>query len=525
MYALVGDDPAQARRLERLRAALEPEYQFRIPEGLSPTSGRGPLGEWLRAQAASTTEVRGLLDELSREETRQLQLRLAERDAWVERARIATIAVLLLGGAGGLAAMLVFTVGVSRRLERVVERSEGLRRGETPDFVDPSGDEIGVLSRRLTDTASRWRLWREEAHEARAAAETANQAKSEFLSRMSHELRTPLNAVLGFAQLLEMDLDDPHQESVRQIRRAGSHLLDLINEVLDIARIEAGELALSPEPVGVWDVIDEAVELMAPLAAARRITIDVTAANECRCHVLADRQRTKQVVLNLLSNAVKYNQDGGTVLLRCVRDGDDAAVVEVRDTGIGIAEADLPRLFTPFERLGAADSEIEGTGVGLAISQQLARAMNGEIEVASAPGLGSTFRLRLPSARKPAALPRPARSADPAGQEPAADGSRLSVLSIEDNLANTRLLHEIVARRPQWRLKTAGQGNSAWIWPRPIPRTSSCWTFICRTSPARRCCAGSRRSRGRPTSRSSSSVPTPRRSVWTGWSWPAPSPT
>lgn len=458
LAASLRDDPDQGARVDRLRAALEPGHQVRLPAGLSPQSSPEAIGRYLQTQMTSTNGIRGLLEELAREELRQFQLRRAERDAWVDRARAAAVGILVLGVGGGLAAMLVFTVGVSRRLERVVARSDDLREGEVPDFVDSGRDEIGILSRRLTEAAGRWWGWKNEAQAARVAAETANQAKTEFLSRMSHELRTPLNAVLGFAQLLEMDLDEPHQDSVRQIRRAGRHLLDLINEVLDISRIEAGQLALSPEAVSVWDVVDEVVELMGPVAAARRVRIELTAVTRCRSHVLADRQRTKQVILNLVSNAVKYNHDGGLVSLRFLRDG-DTGVVEVRDTGIGIAPEDLARLFVPFERLVPADSEIEGTGVGLALSQRLATAMNGGIEVSSVPGQGSTFRLRLPIAPEPEATAPQVQPEVATSRAPAAEEAGLSVLSIEDNLANTRLLHEIIARRPEWRLVTAGQGQ------------------------------------------------------------------
>ena len=452
----VGDDPGQAARLERLRTILDLGYQLQPPPDRSTDRS---VRSWLEAQRASTEEFRGVLTEISRTEDRFLADRLHERDGWIDRARATTVIALVVGLVGGLASTVAFTLGVSRRLERVVARTDRLGEGEIPDFVDPGRDEIGVLSRRLTDVASRWQLWKSEAQAARVAAESANQAKSEFLSRMSHELRTPLNAVLGFAQLLEMDLPDEHRESVRQIRRAGVHLLDLINEVLDISRIESGQLTLSTEPVRVSDVVGEATELMGPIAAERGVTIRASQALGCSCYVLADRQRAKQIVLNLASNAVKYNKPGGSVELRCLVENGTTSV-EVIDDGIGIAEADLDRLFVPFERLAAADSEIEGTGVGLAISQRLAGAMNGRIEVSSTVGQGSTFRLVLPAAPAPetpaAAVPAP-RLATPTSR--ADQRSELTVLSIEDNPANIRLLQEIVGRRPVWRLVSAGQGQ------------------------------------------------------------------
>jgi signal transduction histidine kinase/ActR/RegA family two-component response regulator len=457
---LVGTDPTQAARIDRLQALLKPGYQLRPPSRsriADPTFVR----TWMDKQRASTDQFRSVLSDIWRTEDRMLAERLDERDAWITRGRVVAGAGLGLGVVGGLAATVAFTLGISRRLERVVARTDGLRQGEAPDFVDPGGDEIGVLSRRLTDVASRWLLWKSEAQDARVAAESANQAKSEFLSRMSHELRTPLNAVLGFAQILEMDLPEDRQESVRQIRRAGVHLLNLINEVLDISRIEAGQLALSPEPVRMADVVDEVVELMGPIAADRSVAIRATEALDCGAYVLADRQRTKQIILNLTSNAVKYNNPGGHVVIDCTVENREAAVTVV-DDGIGIAEADLERLFIPFERLVAADSEIEGTGVGLAISQRLATAMNGRIEVASEVARGSTFTLWLPTTVAPDAVTLPdVRRAAPAtasGRDEA-PGVGLTVLSIEDNPANTRLLQEIVNRRPEWQLVAAGQGR------------------------------------------------------------------
>ncbi|WP_019873443.1 ATP-binding protein [Sporichthya polymorpha] len=454
----VGDDAAQAGRLQRLQSILERGYQLRPPPGGRAADGN-VAQSWLEAQRASTEEFRGVLADIRNTEHRRLADRLHERDTWIERARATTVIALGVGVAGGLAATLAFTLGVSRRLERVVARTDRLREGEVPDFVDPGQDEIGVLSRRLTEVASRWQLWKAEAQAARVAAESANQAKSEFLSRMSHELRTPMNAVLGFAQLLELDLPIEHRDNVRQIRRAGVHLLDLINEVLDISRIESGQLTLSTEPVRVSDVVGEVTELMGPIAAQRGVTLRASHALSCTCHVLADRQRAKQIVLNLASNAVKYNKPGGSVELRCVVE-DGTATVEVADDGIGIPEADLDRLFVPFERLAAANSEIEGTGVGLAISQRLANAMQGRIEVASTVGQGSTFRLVLPTAPAPA-TPAPALPAPRPGTSavPAAPSAELTVLSVEDNPANIRLLQEIVSRRPAWRLVSAGQGQ------------------------------------------------------------------
>jgi signal transduction histidine kinase len=239
--------------------------------------------------------------------------------------------------------------------------------------------------------------------EAKREADRANTAKSEFLSRMSHELRTPLNAILGFGQLLEIDdLSGEQSESVDHILRAGRHLLGLINEVLDLARIESGHLALSPEAVGVYEVVKDTIDLIGPLAAERDLRVQAPSPAECSWTVEADRQRLKQILLNLASNAVKYNRHGGSISLTCDAGADDRLRIAVADTGPGIPADKLPRLFTQFDRLGAEHSEVQGTGMGLVLAKRLAEAMGGALTVASAEGQGTTFTLELSLAMEPA---------------------------------------------------------------------------------------------------------------------------
>ena len=239
---------------------------------------------------------------------------------------------------------------------------------------------------------------------AQQGAVRANNAKSEFLSRMSHELRTPLNAILGFGQLLEIDhLTTRQEESVSQIVRAGRHLLELVNEVLDITRIEAGQLSLASEPIAAAELLREAADLMRPLADARRITINLLPEIlEGDYHVLADRQRLRQVLLNLLSNAVKYNLEGGGVEVGGgLSEGGERLRMEVRDTGVGIPAAKLSRLFTPFERLGAEKTGIEGNGMGLALSKRLVDSQRGLIGATSVENSGSVFWIEMPVAAVP----------------------------------------------------------------------------------------------------------------------------
>lgn len=293
---------------------------------------------------------------------------------------------------------------------------------------------------------------------AREEAERANRAKSDFLSRMSHDLRTPLSAILGFAQLLELDdVGESAKESVAHILRGGQHLLALINEVLDIARIEAGHLALSPEPVDAAEIVALAVELVRPLAAQRSISVvlDPPAAGVV---VLADRQRLNQVLLNLLSNAVKYNREGGRVTVSFGAVDGGRLRITVTDTGAGMPPAKLKLLFQPFERLGAEQTGVEGTGLGLALSRGLAEAMGGTLGVTSVVDQGSIFWLELALTDAPAAPGEPIR-AHAATEGAVAPSTTGVLLYIEDNVSNVRLMERVLERRPGIRLVHAARGE------------------------------------------------------------------
>ncbi|WP_135081761.1 PAS domain S-box protein [Terasakiella sp. SH-1] len=240
----------------------------------------------------------------------------------------------------------------------------------------------------------------EELHEAKKLADGANKAKSEFLSRMSHELRTPLNAILGFAQLLAMSgrhpLSERQQGQVNQIVTAGNHLMELINEVLDLARIEAGRLALSIEPVEMAPVLAECRDLTEPLALEKKINL--VFADPLIDRLQVDRMRLKQILINLLSNAIKYNEVGGFVHLELKKVDASWVEISISDDGQGIDPSQHDQIFTPFNRLGAERSQIEGTGIGLTLTKQLVEAMNGMIGFDSIPGEGTTFWVRMPIA-------------------------------------------------------------------------------------------------------------------------------
>jgi PAS domain S-box-containing protein len=307
----------------------------------------------------------------------------------------------------------------------------------------------------LEDITERLRL--EASERALHRAEAASQAKSEFVSRMSHELRTPLNAMLGFAQLLSLDrepaLTNQQQDWAQHIQRAGWHLLEMINETLDLARIEAGAVQLAQAPVPVAPLLAECRAMLADAAARRRVRMEEQLSPQAPA-VLGDPTRVRQVLINLLSNAVKYNREGGSLTVHTRLGADGLVELAVQDTGLGMSETQLSALFEPYNRLGREDSGVEGTGLGLVISRRLAELMGGSLEVASRAGQGSTFTLRLPLAALPDAVA--------AAQLPSpAEYHRRRVHYVEDNETNVEVMRGVLAQRPQIELAATGMGLDA----------------------------------------------------------------
>jgi len=300
-----------------------------------------------------------------------------------------------------------------------------------------------------------------ELESAKFVAEKASLAKSDFLSSMSHELRSPLNAILGFAQLMDADSPPPtpsQKESIDQILHAGWHLLKLINEILDLAKVESGQLSLSREPVSLAEVMLECQGMIEPQAQQRDIRMTFPQF-DIPYFVNSDRTRLKQVLINLLSNAIKYNKAGGTVVVDCIASTPGRIRVSIRDTGAGLPPEKLAQLFQPFNRLGQEAGGEEGTGIGLVVAKRLVELMEGVIGVESTVGVGSVFWFELISVAEPHVSMEGGEAAALA-QPHLSRGAQLhTLLYVEDNPANLKLVEQIIARHPDMRLLTAVNGN------------------------------------------------------------------
>ena len=291
-------------------------------------------------------------------------------------------------------------------------------------------------------------------------ASKANQAKSAFLSSMSHELRTPLNAILGFAQILTSDSLPStlaqKKEFASHILKSGRHLLTLINEILDLAKVESGTVALSIEPVALSDVLAECKNMIAPLAEQRNVR--VLYPDRCTDVVKADRTRLKQTLLNLLSNAVKYNREQGAVVLDCSDSDQGRLRISVQDTGLGLSPEQIEALFQPFNRLGQEAGSIEGTGIGLVVTKRLVELMGGAIGVSSTAGVGSVFWIEL-QRTEPVGSVVETGAVHRLRPLSFASGEQFTILYVEDNPANLKLVEEIVGFRSDLRLLAAPDGH------------------------------------------------------------------
>ncbi len=335
---------------------------------------------------------------------------------------------------------------------------EGEQRTEAQQEVMRLNQELEV---RVHERTMQLEMTNGELAMAMEEARSANYAKSAFLSSMSHELRTPLNAILGFAQILSSDrlpsTLEQKKEFAGHILKSGRHLLTLINEILDLAKVESGTVSLSLEPVGLDVILQECRDMIAPLASQRGI--GMTFPDACPLNVLADRTRLKQILLNLLSNALKYNREQGQVAIECAPQAGGRVRISVRDTGVGLDAEQLALLFQPFNRLGQEGGTEEGSGIGLVVTKRLVELMDGSICVSSAPGEGSTFWIEL---RVVDAVPIPAAPSSPRPDLAGAlleHSAPVTLLYVEDNPANLILVEEIVRYCPQLQLLTATDGR------------------------------------------------------------------
>lgn len=330
---------------------------------------------------------------------------------------------------------------------------------------DESGNLCGFvrLTRDFSEHRRHEQLLNEkniELERAKAAAEKANLAKSEFISRMSHELRTPLNAILGFAQLLEsslLPLSAIQSIRLQQILKAGWYLLDLINEILDLAIIESGRLTLSPEPLSLAKVMLECQAIIEPQAQKRDIKL-IFPKFTIPCFVRADRIRLKEVLINLLTNAIKYNREQGMVEVTCTESTSGRIRICIKDNGVGLPPEKLSQLFQPFNRLGQENGTVEGTGIGLAVTKRLVDLMEGTIGVESSVGVGSKFWIELIQSNMPQLATGNTLPAEHSPQTHVSSGQRI-LLYVEDNPANLLLVEQIIESLPHVNMLSARDGN------------------------------------------------------------------
>lgn len=389
------------------------------------------------------------------EERERAVIETRERSA--DKARkanlVLSVVVVILGIGAAMTTATLFSNDLIRRIQILGRNAKLLAQGATPTPLPRWSDELGELGDRLQTASNLLSERAEEAQRAREEAENANRAKTDFLSRISHELRTPLNAILGFSKLMRHELaSEQHQRQCQHVIDAGQHLLELVDDVMDISRIETGSLDLNLQPLFLPETLNNTIDLMAIQAANRRVTLTVDRAIE-DVFVLADSQRFRQVMINLISNAIKFNVDGGEVRLEVER-GPERLRISITDHGCGIHPTDQERLFAPFTRLQSAN-QTEGTGLGLALSKRLVEAMGGQIGVVSSLGHGSTFWVELPRATTPATS-RAGDSINTSGSSDIAVVTRpLSVLYVEDNASNRILVETLLSRRAHCELRTA----------------------------------------------------------------------
>jgi signal transduction histidine kinase/ActR/RegA family two-component response regulator len=460
------DDQAQ----QKLLLVIHPLVQKNLNDlaALASNTEKEANEELIRkfsSQGAAMNQLRTHLDQMSLRESRIVDQ--DKKEVIYERKRNLriTLMAVIAGVFGSLLGVWVFTQTIVARVRTIRDSAIHLVKSEPLALPSISQDELGELTMELEHASQLLKKSAQEAHLARVEAEEASAAKSNFLSRTSHELRTPLNAILGFAQILENDLPDGRQkDSATLIHNAGQHLLKLINEVLDISRIESGDIGMSMEVIALNPLLEEAYHYLKPLEKVRDMSI--VTRFEPGLKVRADRQRLLQVILNLLANALKYGPENTTVTFSAYRQHGQIRV-EVQDQGAGIAAELRSRLFTPFDRLGAERTVTEGTGLGLVLSKQLLDAMGGEIGVAEDK---SMFWFSLPASEDDLLMQAAAESAitpDVQGMATATARKR-HLLYVEDNPSNQALMEAIMTKHRHIKLHIAASLQESMVWLRDM---------------------------------------------------------
>jgi len=419
------------------------------------------------SQGNALNQLRAHLEQMSKRESAIVDQ--DKKEVVYERKRNLriTLMAVIAGVLGSLIGVWIFTQTIVARVRTIRDSAIHLVKGEPLALPSISRDELGELTSELEHASQLLTQSAQEAHQARVEAEEASAAKSNFLSRTSHELRTPLNAILGFAQILENDLPEGRQkDSAALIHNAGQHLLKLINEVLDIARIESGDIGMSMEVIALNPLLEEAYHYLKPLEKVRDITIET--AFEPALTVRADRQRLLQVILNLLANALKYGPENTIVKFTAYRQQGQEVRVDVQDQGQGIPAALRSRLFTPFDRLGAERTMTEGTGLGLVLSKQLIDAMGGKIGVAEDQSL---FWISLPEVVQAVEASSRKIETEETISAPAQTATlpvKRHILYVEDNHSNQALIEAIMSKHRHLKLHLAASLQESLVWLRDM---------------------------------------------------------
>jgi len=440
------DNEGQKKRLANIYPLVEQNLNdLRILSEFESSATTDELIKKFQVQVNTLNQLRIEIERLNSEEA--ILVAKDQQDVANQRKRhiVITLIAALSGIIGSLVAVSIFSRTIVKRVRLLRDSAAHLARAEKLDLPSSSKDELGQLSDELDHASQLLAKNINDSKLAKQEAEEASASKSMFLSRTSHELRTPLNAILGFAQLLEQDLAPGKQlDSVTHILGAGQHLLKLIDEVLETSRFESGEITLDLKPISVSDLLIEAKNYIAPIGKIRDIEIKSEIAPDLWANV--NRQKLLQVVLNLLSNAFKYGPPNETVQLNAYqRQGN--IIIEVQDNGAGIATKLRERLFTPFDRLGAEQTKVEGTGLGLALSKQIMLAMHGSIHVGTDKSL---FWVEISACKASIELTK-LKVVETSKKHVALD-KKHSILYVEDNISNRALVEAIIGRQHDLRI-------------------------------------------------------------------------